>query len=203
MVAVVVFGILFGYLILSALVTYAVVRHSKRVGESATYQRFKGMATGALFLLMPLWDAIPSWVVYKRACKDQAILVENETAEAWRRRNANAVPLLRENVLAKTVRVGEFRRIPLNQRVHYEWSPEEAVFLSIRRQESRLIDVEDEAILVKVTDFRMGTPFMSSMTEGWKVWLRSDSCLVGAERVSDKFLAYREKLTKGGDRNVR
>lgn len=176
MVALVILGIFLGYLALAVLTTVAAVRLARAKGLSRRKCWLSGGAVALVFYLIPFWDWIPTVVAHKYYCATEAKFEVYKTVDQWKKENAEILPILRYDPRAPIVRVDKFDRFPLNQRVATESRTME-VFLSVKREEGRLIDLKNGEVLARYADFRAGYASFGVGGEGaWKFWLMRSAC---------------------------
>ena len=176
MVALVILGIFLGYLAIAVLATVAAVRLAHAKGLSRGKRWLSGGAVALVFYLIPFWDWIPTVVAHKYYCATEAKFEVYKTVDQWKKENAEILPTLRYDPRVRFMQVGDYERFPLNQRIASELKTTE-VFLSVKREDGRVIDTSNREVLARYVDFRAGYAPLGVGGEGaWKFWLRRSAC---------------------------
>lgn len=171
------YGILLGYAVISITAVLTILQSSRaeKVSRSVAFLRCGSVALG--FFLIPFWDWIPTVAAHSYYCSRHAAFVVAKPFEQWRRENADWVRV-QPPLLASDGRAGT--RLPvmaIGHRIIEERRPLEEVFMSVKREEARLIDAQTHEVLARYVDFRSGYGDPSVASGGsWKIWLHNDSC---------------------------
>ncbi len=178
MLALVIFGILIAYLALAVYSVRATVRSARASGLSAKQRWLRGGLVALVFYLIPFWDWIPTVVAHQYYCATEAKFEVFKTIEQWKKENADIVPTLIYVPGLPSVQTAEYTAYALNQRILEEGKRPENVFLSVTRDEARIVDRKNSEILAKYVDFRTGYASLGVGGDGaWKFWLKRSSCM--------------------------
>lgn len=185
--ALVILGIFGGYLALAVFATRAVVRWAAKKGLTRGQRWLWGIGVALVFYLIPFWDLIPTVLAHQYLCATEGKLQIHKTVEQWKVENKDIIASLRYDRDAKSVGAGQYYRFPLNQRLASERKYPVEIFLSIKREEGRIIDMKTEEVLASYADFfAPGT--------GDKFWLKTGRCRGGG------FELIREEIKSLGGR---
>ena len=195
MVAVVVFGILVGYAAIAVIAVRAVVRSARRNGNSVVQQRMIAVGMALFFYLLLFWDAVPSWVAFAYFCSSESGLVERKSVSKWKSENLQTWPALIGQKVESDTWARGYRRVYLNKRVASDLYELEPVFLSVSRSRHQIVDTDKNEVLVEMTDFRMGSPFMSSASNAWKFWIYRESCTQGSDGIRTGYFSISKQFS--------
>ena len=191
MLALVIFGILIAYLALAVYSVRATVRSARASGLSAKQRWLRGGLVALVFYLIPFWDWIPTVVAHQYYCATEAKFEVFKTIEQWKKENAEVVPTLRFDPHATPSEDGQRRIYKLNQRIVEEGTLAEAVFLSVKREQAKVIDIKNNQVLARYVDFRTGyAPFSVGGEGAWKFWLKRGSCNDSADGFGHLYASY-------------
>lgn len=199
MLALVILGIALGYLTVAVLATVAAVRWARKKGLTKGKRWLSGIAVALVFYLIPFWDWIPTMVAHQYLCATEGKSEIRKTVVQWKTENADVVGTLRYDRDAKLVRAGEYYRFPLNQRLASERKDPIEVFLSIKREEGRIMDMKNGEVLAKYVDFIAGyAPLGVGGESAWKFWLRGIGRCTGESQGIGTFELIREEIRSLG-----
>ena len=170
MEAIVILLIVGGYLTLAIFAVRGVVRWAGRNGYTKGQRWLWGTGVALVFYLVPFWDWIPTVLAHQYFCATEAKFEVRKTVEQWKSENKDIVSSLRYDRNAKTIRAGDYYRFPLNQRLASERTYPMGVFLSVNREEGRIVDTKTGEVLTRYVDF-----FVIQGPDG-KTWLRTGRC---------------------------
>jgi len=177
MLALVIFGILIAYLALAVYAVRATLKSTRESGLPPSNRRLRAGLVALVFYLIPFWDWIPTVVAHQYYCATEAKFEVFKTVEQWKAENAEVVPTLRYDQWKQSTKSGEFTAYELNQRIVEEGRQPNHVFLTVTREEARILDKNNREILARYVDFRTGYASLGVGGEGaWKFWLKQSSC---------------------------
>ncbi len=192
MLALVIFGILIAYLALAVYSVRATVRSARASGLSAKQRWLRGGLVALVFYLIPFWDWIPTVVAHQYYCATEAKFEVFKTVEQWKKENAEVVPTLRFDRDALPRPFGKYDRYPLNQRIVSDRDPNTNVFLSVRREGARVIDIQNGKVLASYVDFGAGYASFGVGGDGaWKLWLKRDAGDESVMATGGLYAAYK------------
>ena len=192
MEAIVILAIFGGYLAVAVFTVRAVVRWHAKNGATKTQRWLWGGAVALAFYLVPFWDLLPTHVGHAYLCASKGRFEVRKPLELWKQENRDVLSTLRYDRDAKIVRVGDYDRFPLNQRLVVERKHPTEVFLTIKHMEGRIVDLKNGEILASYVDF--GTPDTSG-----KFWLITGRCR-GESRGVGHFMLIEKAIQRlGGD----
>lgn len=192
MEAIVILLIVGGYLTLAIFAVRGVVRWAGRNGYTKGQRWLWGTGVALVFYLVPFWDWIPTVVAHQYFCATEAKFEVRKTVEQWKSENKDIVGSLRYDRDAKTIGAGDYYRFPLNQRIASERTYPVNVFLSINREEGRIVDLKTGEILATYVDF-------FSLAQEGKFWLGTGRCK-GESRGMGRYELVREEIKNLGER---
>lgn len=159
----------------------AVVLFSYRRALRKGYGRKKAFAVGGFFFvvmyLIPFWDLIPTMLVHKNYCDNQAGIVVHKTIEQWEKENFEVLNTLepyekRESVDSK---VGHIWKS--NDRFGSIVAVDQISNFPIRKSYFLIIDIITQEIIYEKIDFVRGYSQFNVGADGWwKFWLYKNSC---------------------------
>ena len=131
-----------------------------------------------LVIYLPLfWDYIPMLVLHNYYCATEAKWEVHVTADEWRTRNSPVGSNFYQDGDARVVSVGEYRRYLLNQRLAIDRKELVPVFPAIRREEARIVDIQNGEVLAEYVEFITGYGVFSVGGRGaWKFWMDTGAC---------------------------
>lgn len=196
MFALVIWAFLLGYLAIAITVTVGVVYLARSAGVPRSSRWLAGALVATVFYLIPFWDWIPTVVAHRYYCGKDASFVVNKTIDQWKKENAEVLPSLRHDPRALFTQVGEYEQFPLNERLASQQKTT-TVFLTVKREDGRVIDLKTAEVLARYSDFRAGYAPLAVGGEGaWKFWLKRDGCGEELHGPRASLVAYRIELTK-------
>jgi len=201
MLALVIFGILIAYLALAVYAVRATLKSARESGLPPSKRRLRAGLVALVFYLIPFWDWIPTVVAHQYYCATEAKFEVFKTVEQWKAENAEVVPTLRYDHDAQSVQIGAYKRFPLNQRIGADRKLDEAIFpfLSIIRENARIVDTKTESVLVDYSDFRSGyAPLGVGGYGAWKFWLKANSCYESGDSPSRLYARYSSAMSALG-----
>lgn len=169
--ALVILAILGSYIALAVFATRGAVWWAAKKGASTRQRWLWGTGVALIFYLIPFWDWLPTVLAHQYLCATEGKFEIRKTLEQWKIENRDIIAGLRHQRDAKIVKIGEYHRLPLNQRLASERKDPDDVFLSILRGEGRIIDTKNGEVLVRYVDF-----YTPGGAGGWKLWLRTGHC---------------------------
>jgi hypothetical protein len=185
------------YLALLIGATLVAYRLARKRGWSVGKASIAGSIAFLAVYLPVFWDHLPTVIAHHYYCSTEANFVVRKTTEQWAKENSELVSSLRYEPKAAGVRMGEYMRFPLNQRIVSERRNPTPVFLSVAKREGRIVDVQTGEFLASFVDFRTGSP--SPGGKGWwKVWLQRRSCDLSDSGFGVPFAAQELEWTKLG-----
>jgi hypothetical protein len=189
MEAIVILLIVGGYLTLAIFAVRGVVRWAGRNGYTKGQRWLWGTGVALVFYLVPFWDWVPTVVAHQYFCATEAKFEVRKTLEQWKTENTKIIANLRHDRDAKIVKAGPYYRYPLNQRLASERIDPHEVFLTIKRTEGRIVDIENGEVLASYVDF------VASGND--KFWLRTGRCR-GESRGTGSFMAIEQAIVRLG-----
>lgn len=199
MLGLVILAIATGYLALAIGVTVVVVRAAKAKGASRATQVAAGWMVGMIFFLIPFWDLIPTVFAHHYYCAKEATFEVYKTVDQWKKENTQILTTLRAETGTRFVQVGEYERFPLNQRLVSDRKGPTERFLSVRRDEGRIMDTKNSEVLARFVDFRAGYAPLAVGGEGaWKFWLRREGCDEGEHTYSNSYSRFKREIQSIG-----
>jgi hypothetical protein len=189
MFALVIFGILIAYFALAVFSVRAAVRGARESGLPQKQRWVRGSLVALVFYLIPFWDWIPTVVAHEYYCATEAKFEVFKTIEQWKAENAAILGTLKYDQWKPPRKVGDYTSYDLNQRIVEEGKNPYRVFLSVTRQEARILDRKTNEVLARYVDFRTGYASFAVGGEGaWKFWLKQHAC-VDAENGAHRMYA--------------
>jgi hypothetical protein len=161
------------YFAVAASVVFAVTKLASK------HRAFWASIWALAFFLIPFWDLIPTLAAFHYYCGKDGGAKINVSLDEWAKANRDVLDALQPyDPRAGSVKIGQYRRSPINQYIAHEvLSPYESKFLTIRRKEERVVDIRSGLVLAQLVDYRSGFPGLGDMGKGtWKVWLSRESC---------------------------
>jgi hypothetical protein len=130
-----------------------------------------------VFYLIPFWDWIPTVLAHRYYCAKEAKFEVLKSPDKWKIDNPDIAGRLKHISPPTFTRVGDYTRISLNQRLAIDQRDLVYVFLAVRRQEARLVDVKTGDVLARYVEFLAGYGSFAVGGEGaWKFWLDMGAC---------------------------
>jgi hypothetical protein len=133
----------------------------------------------ALYLAV-FWDHIPTVLMHKYYCENEAGFWVYKTPEQWMKENPGVMETLTTQAVPEN-RV-EYRdddsisTTIWNKRISSVTKQSGKQFLNLWRREDELIDTNTNEVLVRHVDFSTSQEHRKAGWSGWKVWLIKDSC---------------------------
>ena len=203
MIAIVIFLIAAVYLGVAIWAIRATYRGTRASGAGRVAQwTSAGLVALALYLI-PFWDWIPTVVAHHYYCANEATFKVRKPIEQWMKENSEIVATLRPEQSVAGVEVNGFRRYAMNQRLAIDSKGATPVFLAVRREEARMVDVMNGEILAEYVEFLSGYGSFSVGGEGaWKFWLDTGACSgrVGFRESFGDFERQASRKLKGESR---
>jgi hypothetical protein len=192
MFALVIFGILIAYFALAVFSVRAAVCGARESGLPQKQRWIRGSLVALVFYLIPFWDWIPTVVAHEYYCATEAKFEVFKTIEQWNAENVDVVPTLRFDRNAVPHAFGNVDRYLLNQRIVSDRDPRTDVFLSVRREQARAIDIKNGQVLASYVDFGAGYASFGVGGDGaWKFWLKRDSCSANEKSPGRAYADYK------------
>ncbi len=142
------------YLLTTVLVTWLAVRAARRRGIAGWKW---GLPALLVMYLLVFWDWIPTAVLHRYYCSEEAGLTVYKSADAWGKDNPKAVQALtREQSTNWHVNESGEITYPINGRLVFE-TEHENLPLSISIEIYRIVDKNNDEILVEKKDVDAGT----------------------------------------------
>jgi energy-coupling factor transporter transmembrane protein EcfT len=142
------------YLLITVLVTWLAVRAARRRGIAGWKW---GLPALLVMYLLVFWDWIPTALLHRHYCSEEAGLTVYKSAEVWKKENPGAVQALarEESINWHANESGEMT-YPINDRLVFE-TVHEKLPLSISIEMYRIVDKNNDQILVEKKDVTAGT----------------------------------------------
>jgi len=201
MLAIVILGVAIAYLAIAIVAVRLVVGATEKRWSSRRKGVVAGWAVGLAFFMMPFWDWLPSLLAHRYYCSTQARFTVNKTIDQWMSENKEVLRGLKHDRDAVSVQVDGYLRYPINQRLRSEIRPPYPVFLAVKREDGRLLDIQTNEILVEYVEFTTGYgSFSVGGQDAWKFWVSTGTCEGGNGNPGLYFRMREqivEKLLKG------
>jgi|CXWL01.1.fsa_nt_gi hypothetical protein len=198
MMGLLIIGAIVAYLAMAVIVTMMIVGGMRKRGHPTAKRWLVGGLIALTFYLIPFWDWIPNAVAHKHLCETQGHFRILKTLDQWKAENTEILTSLRYDRNGRIVKVGDWHRFYLNQRLASDRKDPVPVFLALKRTEGRIIDTTNGEVLVQYTNFMSGYGSFSVGGEGaWKFWLVSSGCK-GESRGSGTFDLIEQEIAKLG-----
>jgi len=177
MLALVIFGILIAYLAIGIFFVRATLRSAREAGLATKQRWVRGGLVALVFYLIPFWDWIPTVVAHQYYCATEAKFEVYKTIEQWKAENAEVVPQLTYDQWKRPIMKDGYLAYELNQRIVEESKNPERVYLTVTRDEARIVDQKNGQTLAAYVDFRSGNaPISLGGDRAWKFWLKQSAC---------------------------
>jgi hypothetical protein len=179
----------------------AAVSNTRAGGSGKAAQWLMGGLVALIFYLIPFWDLIPVAAARHYYCENQSGFRVRKSVDQWKTENKEVLSTLWHNRDAKITKAGEWNRFPLNQRLASERKYASPVFLAIKREEGRIVDLKSGEILAEYVDFPTGyAPFSVGGEGSWKFWLAMGRCTGESKGIGNFMLMERAIQRLGSEK---
>ncbi len=165
----------FGYFLIAVIAVKTAMAWSRKRGDRPW---IAGTFVGLAFYMGLFWDHIPTLVLFKYHCNQDAGFHVYQTVDEWTRQNPDAAASLTKLNAAQS-RVKGSRGFLLNERFKVDIDFGTPVTLSIKRKTERIVDRTTNRVVAEYVDYSSGSMSLlrgiTSITH-LKQWLSASTC---------------------------
>lgn len=180
----VVLAVLGAYLLFSIGVVAGAVQYARKRQWSKLRW---GISAALVMWLIPFWDWIPTMVVHRYYCENEAGLWVYKTKEQWMRENPGAMDGLRYNQALPQVQTRYGMATAMNARFIYFYKYDGPLPLNRWRVEVEIRDVMNGEVIAREIDYSVSQERRQAGARGWKFWLIEDRCTIVSHRDQGSF----------------
>jgi heme/copper-type cytochrome/quinol oxidase subunit 2 len=178
MIGLMMIAVLIAYGLFVLLLTSFCLNYGRKKYAAETSQRrakvfFCGFAGFAIASVPVFWEAIPTYITYKIAVRQESGLKIYKTFEAWRSENPDVTTaLLRQDSGGMIATSDGWYRFPLNPRFGMDTRPFKLNFMVVIHRQ-KIVDLKTLDVMAELTYVVSGNRggFATGGDSWWKFWL--------------------------------